>query len=249
MDTALPSFSVSQLRRLLGGPSSPLLIDVRRTPAYTADSVTLPGALRRAPETPKQWARALPQDRVVLAFCVHGHEVSQNAVRVLRGVGTEAQLTPDGPSHWVTRERPKIDRIACPWLVRRFIDPLAEFHYVPADEVNAFAAAKNAVAYDIPDVRFSHRGERCSFDAIIKDFGLRDDALDALANIVRGADTGRPELTAQSAGLLAISLGLSELYADDHAMLTQGMLVYDALYAWLSRAQAEIHNAKLFEKA
>ena len=128
------------------------------------------------------------------------------------------------PSRWITRERPKIDRIACPWLIRRFIDPAAEFIYVPAAEVLAQAAARNAIPYDVPGVRFSHRGERCSFDALLEDFAIHDGTLTGLSHIVRAADTGKPELTPQSAGLLAISLGLSTLHRDDHAMLEHGMV-------------------------
>lgn len=158
----------------------------------------------------------------------------------------------NAPSTWVTRSRPKIDRIACPWLIRRFIDPLAVFVYVPADEVQSYAARTGAIAYDVPGVRFTHRGERgelCSFDALIADFDLHDASLHALAKIVRGADTGQPELTAQSPGLLALSLGLSQLYPDDHTMLNFGLIAYDAYYAWLQSAQHEAHNADLFTKA
>ena len=156
------------------------------------------------------------------------------------------------PSRWITRERPKIDRIACPWLIRRFIDPTAEFLYVPAKEVIAVGKARNAIPYDVPDVQFSHRGaqaEFCSFDAFLADFGLDDPALLRLARIVRGADTGKPDLTPQSAGLLAISLGLSVNYQDDHALLEQGMVIYDALYAWVKSAGAEVRNADLFKKS
>ncbi len=155
----------------------------------------------------------------------------------------------NAPSTWVTRARPKIDRIACPWLIRRFIDPLADFVYVPANEVQAYAARTGAIAYDVPGVIFTHRGEMCSFDALMQDFDLQDASLNALAKIVRGADTGQPELTAQSPGLLALSLGLSQLYEDDHTMLNFGMIAYDAYYAWLQSAQAEVHNADLFNKA
>jgi hypothetical protein len=148
-----------------------------------------------------------------------------------------------GASRWITRERPKIDRIACPWLVLRFIDPQAEFLYVPADRVFAEAKLQNAEPYDIPDVRFSHRGERCSFDAFIEEFGLQDDkALAALADIVRGADTGALSLAPEAAGLLAVSLGLSQMFPDDHAMLQAGLVVYDALYAWARNARAERHG-------
>jgi hypothetical protein len=146
------------------------------------------------------------------------------------------------PQQWVTRERPKIDRIACPWLIRRFIDADAEFLYVPADRVTAVAGETGAIPYDVPGVAFSHEGELCSFDAFLEAYGLDDPALRELAVIVRGADTGRPDLSPQSAGLLAISLGLSAMYADDHEMLRQGMLIYDALYAWLRHAHGERHG-------
>src|SRR5512141_3275015 len=117
-----------------------------------------------------------------------------------------SQLLRHSNTKWVTRERPKIDRIACPWLIRRFIDPRAEFLYVPAEQVLAIAKAEQAIPYDVPDVQFSHRGELCSFDAFIADFAIDDAALADLALIVRGADTGRPQLTPQSPGLLAVSL-------------------------------------------
>jgi len=159
-----------------------------------------------------------------------------------------SQLLQHTHSKWVTRERPKIDRIACPWLIRRFIDPGAEFLYVPSADVLTIAKAEQAIPYDVPDVQFSHRGEYCSFDAFIADFGLRDPALADLALIVRGADTGKPELTPQSPGLLAVSLGLSVNYPDDHAMLDHGMVVYDALYAWIRSTRAEVHSADLSKK-
>lgn len=142
---------------------------------------------------------------------------------------------------WVTRERPKIDRIACPWLIQRFIDPAAEFLYVPAGEVLRVAAATGATPYDIPGVEMSHVGELCSFDAFLAKHRLDDPALVRLAAIVRGADTSQPDLTPQSAGLYAISLGLSRVFADDDEMLRHGMVVYDALYAWCRDAQDETH--------
>ncbi|MEX0810244.1 MAG: chromate resistance protein ChrB domain-containing protein [Dongiaceae bacterium] len=143
---------------------------------------------------------------------------------------------------WITREKPKIDRVACPWLVRRFIDPAAEFLFVPADRVLAEAARQNAVPYDVPDVELSHVGPRCSFDAFLAKYKLDDPALKALAPIVRGADTGHPELAPEASGLLAISLGLSRRFDDDHEMLRHGMVVYDALYAWASQARNETHG-------
>jgi len=144
---------------------------------------------------------------------------------------------------WVTRERPKIDRIACPWLIARFIDREAEFLFVPAGEVLAVAHANAAIPYDVPNVELSHVGELCSFDAFLRKYSLRNDpSLEELAVIVRGADTGRPELAPQAAGLLAVSLGLSHLYRDDHEMLKHGMVIYDALYAWCRHARGETHT-------
>jgi hypothetical protein len=144
---------------------------------------------------------------------------------------------------WVTRERPKIDRIACPWLIARFIDREAEFLFVPAGEVLAVARADAAIPYDVPNVELSHVGELCSFDAFLRKYSLRNDpSLEELAVIVRGADTGRPELAPQAAGLLAVSLGLSHLYRDDHEMLKHGTVIYDALYAWCRHARGETHT-------
>ncbi len=143
---------------------------------------------------------------------------------------------------WVTRERPKIDRIACPWLIKRFIEPDAEFLYVPAADVLQAAAQTGATPYDIPGVEMSHVGERCSFDAFLAKYQLDNPALQQLALIVRGADTSRLDLTPQSAGLYAISLGLSQTFSDDHQMLQHGMVMYDALYAWCKSCQEETHN-------
>ncbi len=143
---------------------------------------------------------------------------------------------------WITRERPKIDRIACPWLIARFIDKDPEFLYVPAGEVLATAEKTGAVPYDIPGAEMSHIGELCSFDAFLSKFGLTDPALQQLGLIVRGADTSRLDLTPQSAGLYALSLGLSHAYPDDHEMLRHGMVMYDALYAWCASGQVEMHQ-------
>lgn len=147
-------------------------------------------------------------------------------------------------SRWITRERPKIDRIACPWLIRRFIDPRAEFFYVPAGQVFSEAARLGAVAYDIPGAPVSHEGEACSFDALLRAFDLKLPALEALARIVRGADTDRLDLAPQSAGLLAFSLGLSRLHPDDPVMLEAALPLYDALYAWCRDARQETHSWK-----
>lgn len=140
---------------------------------------------------------------------------------------------------WITRERPKIDRIACPWLIARFIDKEPEFLYVPTGNVVKVAGETGAVPYDIPGVELSHVGELCSFDAFLDKYRLNDPALQQLAGIVRGADTSKLDLTPQSGGLYAISLGLSQVFSDDHEMLRHGMVMYDALYAWCQHCQAE----------
>lgn len=143
---------------------------------------------------------------------------------------------------WVTRERPKIDRIACPWLITRFIDREPSFLFVPAPDVAAIAEREGAVPYDVPGVELSHVGELCSFDAFLARFGLHDPALEQLAVIVRGADTSRLDLAPQSAGLYALSLGLSKNFSDDHEVLEHGMVMYDALYAWCRDGQGEAHS-------
>jgi hypothetical protein len=143
---------------------------------------------------------------------------------------------------WVTRERPKIDRIACPWLIARFIDKEPEFLYVAPKDVLAVAEKTGAVPYDIPGVEMTHVGDLCSFDAFLKKYELADPALQQLAGIVRGADTSRFDLTPQSAGLFALSLGLSAVSTNDHDMLRHGMVMYDALYAWCRQCQTERHN-------
>ena len=143
---------------------------------------------------------------------------------------------------WITRERPKIDRIACPWLIARFIDKAPEFLFVPADRVMPEAQATGATPYDVPGVEFTHVGDDCSFDTFIKKHRLDDPALQQLAVIVRGADTDRLDLAPQCAGLLAISLGLSRNFADDHQMLAHGMVMYDALYAWCRHQRGETHQ-------
>ena len=143
---------------------------------------------------------------------------------------------------WVTRERPKIDRIACPWLIARFIDKTPEFLFVPTEKVLAVARETGAVPYDIPGVEMSHEGEFCSFDTFLKKYQLTDPALQQLAVIVRGADTSRLDLAPQAPGLLALSLGLSRVFSDDHEMLQHGMVMYDALYAWCRDCQKEMHG-------
>jgi rhodanese-related sulfurtransferase len=253
-----PATTVPRLQQQLAEFPPPTVLDVRRQPAVDRDASVIAGAIRRPPEAIGQWAHALEPWRPVVVYCVHGHEVSQDAAAALRELGYGAshldgglegwreqggKLTPLAtPTRWVTRERPKIDRIACPWLVRRFLDPAAEFFYVPNADVRAFAASNAATAYDIPDVEYSHVGPQCSFDAFIRIHGIADPALAHLATIVRGADTGALDIAPQAPGLLAISLGLSKMIADDHAMLRWGMLVYDTLYVWCRAAMGETHG-------
>lgn len=143
---------------------------------------------------------------------------------------------------WITRERPKIDRIACPWLIRSFVDQEAEFIFVPAPHVFEKAKELNAIPYDIPGAEYSHEGDHCTFDYIIKKHNITDPALLVIALIVRGADTDNFELAPQAAGLWAISAGLSYNYKDDHEQLAVGMKIYDALYSWAKYVQSEKHT-------
>ena len=143
---------------------------------------------------------------------------------------------------WITREHPKIDRVACPWLITRFIDPNAEFIFVPPDNVDDEAVLQDAIPFDVAGAELSHEGPLCSFDAFLKKYELQNAALSRIATIVRGADTARLDLAPESAGLLAVSLGLSKLLSDDHEMIGQGFIVYDALYAWCLYASDETHS-------
>jgi rhodanese-related sulfurtransferase len=254
------SVDFSDLRSSLASTAPPLVIDVRRAPAFHAASDMIAGAIRRDPERAQDWAASLPGAPAIVVYCVHGHEVSQGVAAMLDERGTPAaylrggieegwkakggeleRKPPGAGTRWITRERPKVDRIACPWLIARFIDAHAEFLYVPASEVADAAERRCAIPYDMPGVRFSHDGERCSFDAFLKRFNLTEPALVRLALIVRGADTDRPELAPQSAGLAAISIGLSRLIPDDREMLARGMVLYDALYAWCRDTGSEVH--------
>jgi rhodanese-related sulfurtransferase len=234
------------------------IVDVRNAAAFASDPRIVPAALRRTLESLPEWAPVLEPWRPVVVYCAHGHDRSRAAAADLAARGFDARYLVDGfagwtagggatvpwraPTRWVTRERPKIDRIACPWLVRRFVDQDAEFFFVPNAEVRAFAAANAAEPFDIPDVRLTHVGDRCSFDAFIAAYGLDDPALAEVATIVRGADTAVLALAPEAAGLLGISLGLSAMIGDDQALLRWGMLVYDALYARARAAGGETHS-------
>jgi rhodanese-related sulfurtransferase len=260
-----PSISPQDLWNRLGSAAAPILVDVRRGPSFDAEETMIAGAIHRAPDDVVKWGSALPLGRPVAVYCVHGQEVSQSVAAALIAAGADARFLDGGiarwaelglpqrrklgsaPGKWVTRERPKVDRIACPWLLRRFLDPEADILYAPADRVLATAEETGAIPFDVANVEFGHVGERCSFDAFMERFGLEgaDPALDRLALIVRGADTGRPELTPQCPGLVALSQGLSATFADDHEQLSHGMVMYDALYAWCrmqSRSMGALHG-------
>jgi rhodanese-related sulfurtransferase len=242
--------SSHELYARLGTAAAPVLVDVRRAGAFGTDDAVIIGAIHRTPETVSDWSAALPKNREVVVYCVHGHEVSQGVAKALQNAGIKAAYLEGGiagwkeqglptrrkrdasENKWVTREHPKIDRIACPWLISRFVNPGAEFIYVPPNDVTKVAADVGGTPYDIKGVEFGHVGERCSFDAIVRAYDIHDPALDRLATIVRGADTSRPDLTPQCEGLLAISYGLSANFRDDHDMLKHGLVMYDALYSW-----------------
>jgi rhodanese-related sulfurtransferase len=266
MGVSETSITSEQLRVHVGARDCPLIYDVRRRAVFDEDDAIIPGAKWRDHRVAGEWAAEIPPGRDVVVYCVHGHNVSQVALAQLRAAGRRAVALSDGiagyreaggivlkraalapaawetGTRWVTRERPKIDRIACPWLIKRFVDPGAAFFFVAPEFVRDTAEELRAIPYDIPDVEFSHDGDLCSFDTFLRRFGLTDPALQRLAVIVRGADTGRPELAPQAAGLLAMSLGLSAICGDDQRMLSEGLLFYDALYGWCRHAVAESHG-------
>ncbi len=234
--------SVSQLSRLIGLPDAPLLVDVRIDDDFDSDPRLIPGSIRQDYAAVSKWSPHYA-GRQAVVICHQGGTLSQGMAALLRHDGIAAETLEGGfaawlaarqlvlrmdklPERdekgrtlWVTRARPKIDRIACPWLIRRFVDPRAAFLFVAPSEVRDVAERFHAAAFDIDDVFWSHRGERCTFDIMIEEFGLDSAPLQQLALIVRGADTARPDLAPQAAGLLAASLGFSRMYKDDLAQL------------------------------
>lgn len=265
-----PGYSISpnDLWNAIATRDAPQIVDVRRRDAYEQSPHLLPGAVWRDAGKAKQWIAGFDPARPIVAVCKAGHEMSQTTVANLRADGIDARVLEDGyegwtkaglpliakaeleriaphqPSIWVTRRRPKIDRIACPWLIRRFLDSQAHILFVDPDQVVNVARESGGVPFDIKDVELSHVGERCSFDTMLELFGLESEpSLARLALIVRGADTARPDIASEAAGLHAISLGLSALAGDDdHGLLERGFMVYDALFAWLRFAADERHN-------
>jgi rhodanese-related sulfurtransferase len=258
--------SSEELIRLVGTDRCPHILDVRRQTLFKDANRRIAGSIWCDHMTVSDWLPRIDDGKPVVVYCAHGHNVSEIAATRIaaEGIGAavleggieayEAAGGPtvathvggaepgSGPSIWVTRERPKIDRIACPWLIRRFIDPYAVFHFVGAEWVRDIADETDWIPYDVEGVALSHRGEDCSFDTLIGDFGIEDPALRHLARIVRGADTASLDLEPQAAGLLAVSLGLSATETDDLRQLEKGMIIYDALYGWCRHATAETHN-------
>jgi len=259
------TITVSQLTRLIGLPDAPVLLDVRTNEDFAADPRSLPGAMRRDWRNASAWAVEY-EGRTIAVVCHRGLKLSQGVASWLRHAGAQAESLEGGfeawaaaggalvrPDHvpprdaqgrtvWVTRARPKVDRIACPWLIRRFVDPGAVFLFVAPSEVEAVADRFGATPFDIEGVFWSHRGPHCTFDVMLDEFGLHSPALDRLALIVRGADTAQPGLAPESAGLLAASLGLSRMFKDDLAQLGAGLALYDAFYRWARDAVDETHN-------
>jgi rhodanese-related sulfurtransferase len=265
-----PSYAISsnELWASIGTAAAPQVIDVRRRDIYESTPGLMPASEWHDPDDFAQWSHALNPQRRIVVTCKAGKELSQFVTAELRGRGLDASMlaggyaawseaglplvdrktlerfAPKRPSVWVTRRRPKIDRIACPWLIRRFIDPNAKILFVDPDYVKASADETGGIPFDIADVEISHDGERCSFDTMLKLFKLESEpSLARLASIVRGADTARYDLAPEAAGLHAISLGLSHLSGDDdHGLLQSGFMIYDALFTWIRFAARERHN-------
>lgn len=260
--------SPRDLWNLIGTSASPVVLDVSRRDVFESRSGVIPTAEWRPPNEVASWIGALDRNRPVAVACKAGHDFSQAVTAYLRSEGFAASAVAGGnagwdaealpriakaardriagasPGKWVTRRRPKIDRIACPWLVARFIDANARFLFVDPPEVANVARETGAVPFDIEGIELSHEGGCCTFDTMLRLFGLdREPALARLAIIVRGADTARPDLAPEAAGLHAVSLGLSALAGDDdHGLLRRGFMIYDALFAWLRFAGDERHN-------
>jgi rhodanese-related sulfurtransferase len=264
--SSLNSISVEKLWRLIGVPHGPALVDVRTGENFGSDPRFIPGAVRRAHSTVADWGSEFA-GRQAVVICHNGKELSEGVAAWLRQCGAPAAevlvgghaawveaglpLVPEGklPSRdsrgrtvWVTRSRPKIDRIACPWLIRRFVDPTAIFLFVSPAEVHGVAERFNGAPFDIEGVFWSHRGDRCTFDTMLDELGLRIEPLVKLAAMVRGADTARLDLTPEAPGLAAASLGLSRMYSDDLEQLAAAMTLYDAFYRWARDASDETHD-------
>ena len=266
------TISVEKLYRLIGTTSAPSLIDVRTEEDFAADPRFIPGSKKQSYE---KFAQGFLTDAgsINVIICQRGAKLSHGVAALLRQAGRDAislgggieawrdaklPLIPAaiiptrqvmGNTRWVTRHRPKIDRIACPWLIRRFVDPLAEFLFVPPDQVEGVAARFDATAFDMPEGFWTHRGNTCSFDTMLTEFDLQTAPLLQMAKIIRAADTDNLADCREAAGLLAISLGLSRQFSDDLEQLQNAMVVYDALYRWCRDATDETHNWPVAAKA
>jgi rhodanese-related sulfurtransferase len=264
----MPSFceiTTQQLSRIIGVPDAPHLVDMRNVQAGRADPRLLPTARRLDVADIGNWGPTFRGERVVV-YCGDGGSLSRGVAAWLRDDGASAETLMGGfvgwaeakhplvnPEHipardargrtvWVTRARPKIVRVACPWLIRRFIDPGARFLFVAPTEVEAVAKQFNATPFDTGQGLWNDRGEQCTFDVMLREFGLETEPLLRLAQIVRGADTDRLDLAPQCAGLLAASLGFSRMYRDDIAQVDAAMAIYDAFYRWGRDATDETHG-------
>lgn len=259
------SITSEKLSRLIGTAKAPTLVDVRLDEDFAADPRLIPGAIRHSHRDVQDWASGLAGQSVVVV-CQKGQKLAEGtaawlrcnniAAEVLEGghLGWRQAELPTVPADkipkrdgrgrtvWVTRSRPKIDRIACPWLIRRFVDPAAVFLFVTSAEVEGVAERFGATPFDIENVFWSHRGELCTFDVMVREFGLSTPALERLATMVRAADTARLELSPEAPGLLAASLGLSRMFDDDLEQLNAGLPLYDAFYRWCRDATKETHN-------
>jgi rhodanese-related sulfurtransferase len=249
--------SVSQLARLIGTADQPQIIDVRPPEDRDADPFLMPTATVAHYLTPET---ALTSGKPIAVTCFKGGKFAQGAAALLRNMGHRAEVIEGGwhawraaglpvierqardQSLWVTRHRPKVDRIACPWLIRRFVNPQARFLFVSPQAVPEVAAKFGAIPFDIDGVPHSHDGELCTFDTLLTLFGLQSEALSRMALVIRAADTDRHDLAPQAAGLLALSVGLSRQFKDDLAQLEAGMVLYDALYRWARDGFDEGHD-------
>ncbi len=257
--------SVKNLARLIGTPKAPCIIDVRISEDIKLDPQHIPTAIHCRHLDIDTLVEQLNGVKAVV-YCQKGLKLSEGAAAILRSHGVDAEvlsgghfawrdagepLVPNtlmpprnqhGQTVWVTRVRPKIDRIACPWLIKRFIDPNAQFLFVSASSVEAVAEKFNATPFDVENVFWTHRNADCTFDTMVKEFKLQTPALNKLAEIVCAADTNTLPNVPEAAGLLALSLGLSRMYSDDLQQLDAGMLIYDALYRWCRDASNETHD-------
>lgn len=254
--------SPKNLMRLIGTADCPVIIDVRIDEDVANIPFAIPTSLRHAHRDLDGLLERL-NGRSAVVVCHKGKKLSAGTAAWLRAKGVQAEVLAGGAvawseaglpavpmatlsettSLWVTRHRPKIDRVACPWLIRRFVDPSAEFLFVPPADVLEVAAKFDAVPFDMPEGDWGHEGDGCTFDTMIKRFGLSHPALERLAVVVRAADTNQHALSEQAAGLLAVSTGLSRLIKDDNAQMEAGFLIYDALYRWARDAHDEEHGS------